>query len=343
MQRPDLFPLNEGESTDQGYNEGMPHTTQPATPAALRSPRFRRIDPPPFELTARDLDILRAHGRHGVLRSTHVDRLFPEDSGQQMRRRLRLLYHAGFLERPRAQLATMLLGEGTRHYAHTLTRRGARLLGSDRLRVRVAELDAPLPYLEHDLGVADFMVACEVGCRELAADGLAFVSFATILQAAPLATQGDRTPGEWKVDIRYRNHATRRRTVRPDGIFGLSISTTTKFYFLERDTGTMDVVSRDPDKPSLLRKLYCYAETYRAAVHTSRYAQSNMRTLFVVPSCARADNLIRAFQEIVARDVSGISARLFLVIDEASLYGAAGGFFRARWRDMDGVQRLLIE
>lgn len=308
-----------------------------------RSPRFRRIQPPPFDLTSRDLDILRAHGRHGVLRSTHVDRLFPEDSGQQMRRRLRLLFHAGLLERPKGQLATMVLGEGTRHYAHTLTKSGARLLGSDRLRVRVAELDATLPYLEHDLGVADFMVSCEVSCRELSEEGLAFVSFATILQAAPLAAQGDRRPAEWKVDIRYRGHATRRRTVRPDGIFGLSIGASTKFYFLERDTGTMDVVSRDPDKPSLLRKLYCYAETYRAAVHTSRYAQSNMRALFVVPSRARADNLIRAFQEIVARDVSGISARLFLVIDEASLYGAEGGFFLARWRDMEGVERLLIE
>jgi DNA-binding Lrp family transcriptional regulator len=69
-----------------------------------RLPRFKRASAvAPIELTERDRDIIRLVHRHRFLRSTQIVALVG-DSSQQLLRRLRLLYHHGYLERPRAQI-----------------------------------------------------------------------------------------------------------------------------------------------------------------------------------------------------------------------------------------------
>ena len=54
--------------------------------------------------------------RHGVLSSTPIDLLFPGDSPQQLRRRLKLLYNLGALERPLSQRVVANMGA---HYSYT--------------------------------------------------------------------------------------------------------------------------------------------------------------------------------------------------------------------------------
>ena len=82
----------------------------PATvlrPQPLRRPRFRRIEePPPFQLTARDVAILHAVARYRFLSSTLIIRLIG-GSPQQILRRLQLLFHHGYLDQPTSQVAQL--------------------------------------------------------------------------------------------------------------------------------------------------------------------------------------------------------------------------------------------
>lgn len=69
-----------------------------------RKPRFRRAaDVAPMQLTSRDREIVQQVFRHRFLRTPQIATLVG-GSKQAVVRRLRLLYHHGYLERPRAQI-----------------------------------------------------------------------------------------------------------------------------------------------------------------------------------------------------------------------------------------------
>src|SRR5208337_1684652 len=83
----------------------MPATLLRSQP--FRRPRFRRVEtPPPFQLTARDLAILHAVARYRFLSSTLIVSLVG-GSPQQILRRLRLLFHHGYIDRPTSQVAQL--------------------------------------------------------------------------------------------------------------------------------------------------------------------------------------------------------------------------------------------
>jgi hypothetical protein len=84
-----------------GFNVQM--QTQSSV-ARTRRPRFRRAwEPPAFRLTDDDVKIVRQLARHRFLPSTHIAALVgrPLDRTND---RLSRLFHAGYLDRPRAQL-----------------------------------------------------------------------------------------------------------------------------------------------------------------------------------------------------------------------------------------------
>src|SRR5664280_922296 len=71
---------------------------------APRLPRFKRAPTvAPMRLTERDREIIRLVHRHRFLRSSQIIALLG-GSPQHLLRRLKLLYHHGYLERPRAQI-----------------------------------------------------------------------------------------------------------------------------------------------------------------------------------------------------------------------------------------------
>src|SRR5712692_9609042 len=95
--------------------------------ASSRLPRFKRASTAAaMQLTERDREIIRLVERHRYIRSCHICSLIPS-SPQQLLRRLKLLYHHGFLERPRAQLDYYHHG-GSRHIVYGLGNKGAALL-----------------------------------------------------------------------------------------------------------------------------------------------------------------------------------------------------------------------
>jgi hypothetical protein len=98
-----------------------------AVPPPIRRPRFRRAsEPPAFRLTDDDVAIVRQLARHRFLRSTHIAALVGR-SLDRTNDRLSKLFHAGYIDRPRAQLDRFPTA-GLSHFVYALADRGARLL-----------------------------------------------------------------------------------------------------------------------------------------------------------------------------------------------------------------------
>jgi len=114
------------------YNDGMEAAAVGAV-VATRRPRFRRTGaPPPFRLTPDDVEIVRVVARHRLIRSIHIAALVGRSLDRTNDRLLRL-FHAGYVDRPRAQLDHYPVA-GSAPMIYALADRGVRLL-----RVSMAE------------------------------------------------------------------------------------------------------------------------------------------------------------------------------------------------------------
>src|ERR1035438_2781845 len=138
---------------------------------SARLPRFKRAAAvATIELTDRDREIIRLVHRFRFVRSTHICSLIV-GSPQQLLRRLKLLYHHGFLERPRAQLDYYHRG-GSHHIVYGLGSKSAAFLqrdldpGSGNVRWDEKNRAVGRIFLEHALLVGDVMVAIELACRQ---------------------------------------------------------------------------------------------------------------------------------------------------------------------------------
>ena len=110
-----------------------------------RRPRFRRAaEPPAFRLTDDDVVIIRLLARHRFLRSTHIAALVGR-SLDRTNDRLKCLFHAGYVDRPRAQL-DYYPTSGSAPIAYALADRGARLLmRARRHRIRQRRMEPQEP------------------------------------------------------------------------------------------------------------------------------------------------------------------------------------------------------
>src|SRR4051812_10510333 len=95
-----------------------------------RLPRFNRAPVvAPMQLTERDQEIIRLVNRHRFLHSSHISTLVGGNA-QQIVRRLQLLYHHGYLERPRCQLDYYHKG-GSRRMVYGIGSPGAEMLSRE--------------------------------------------------------------------------------------------------------------------------------------------------------------------------------------------------------------------
>src|SRR5579863_3486985 len=140
------------------------------TTSPTRRPRYKRAtQPPAFQLTEDDVTIVRLLARHRFLRSTHVAALV-DRSRDRTNDRLARLFHAGYLDRPRAQL-DYYPDRGSSPMVYALADRGARLLierdGVDFANVEWSRKnrEAGRPFIEHQIELMDFYVALECAAR----------------------------------------------------------------------------------------------------------------------------------------------------------------------------------
>src|SRR5712691_2492438 len=112
-----------------GWRGGIIEAMLVETPRR-RAKRFERSEiPQPFQLTERDLRLLAHVVRHRFLSSSHLIAL-DGGSAQNVLRCLRVLFDHGYLDRPKAQLASVP-AVGPRPFVYGLGARGARALRED--------------------------------------------------------------------------------------------------------------------------------------------------------------------------------------------------------------------
>jgi len=285
------------------------------TGARKSSPRFRREgEPPRIELTEDDVAIFQYVYRHRFIRAEDLHRLLNSRSPDRLSRRLTLLYRAGFLDRPIAQVDRFKQG-GSQSFVYGLDTKGARYLkeahgaaiGAADWRSRNRSYTRA--NLDHTLAVTRFMVDLEIACRSQ--PNLSLIHFEDILAASPETTRRSRNPMCWPVPVQW--HGGRAIVhVAPDAIFGLRVvredgSKARSYFFVEVDRGTMTIVPSErvresdafPHRATILRKLLAYADSFRLKLHEQRFGIKAPRVLFVTKSEGRADAMRLAAAEFV--------------------------------------------
>ena len=254
-----------------------------------RLPRFKRAAAvAPMEITKRDREIIRQVNRHRFLRSPQIVALVG-GSPQQTLRRLQLLYHHGYLERPRAQIEYFRSG-GSHHMAYGLGNKGAALLereGSATPNLRTGELSrsAHSTYLEHALMVSEVMVAIELACRQSGQVRLLWGD------DIPLSGEIEHPPRpfRWKIALK----SGKKRGVIPDRVFALEYGAGERaFFFLEADRGTAPVLRSDLSQNSMYRKFLAYEATWLQSVHKTQFGFHRFRVLTVTKSAKRIESLV---------------------------------------------------
>jgi hypothetical protein len=257
-----------------------------------RLPRFKRVPPTaPILLTERDHDIIRLVHRHRFIRSRQIVALMG-GSEQRVVRRLQILFHHGYLERPRVQIQYYERG-GSRTIAYGLGNKGGALLkqefgiivDSDSWSEKNHAIGRV--FLEHALLVSDMMVSLELACRKrggvrlLHEDELELPAF------------------QWRVKIQNGMMLG----VIPDRIFALEYADQTglvqrAYFFLEADRGTMPVVRKGLTQSSFYRKLLAYEATWTQKVHQRHLGIPRFRVLTVTTSAPRVESLLDACSQL---------------------------------------------
>jgi hypothetical protein len=251
-----------------------------------------------MQLTERDRQIIRLVERFRFVRSTHICSLIP-GSQQQLLRRLKLLYHHGFLERPRAQIDYYHRG-GSRHIVYGLGNKSSSLLKQE-LGVAFHERDwgeknrsVGRVFLEHTLLVADVMVEIEIACRRT---GIRLLTSRDL--AVRDKTIGERRPFRWQVNV--SKHL--KLGVIPDYVFALDFKDKggagkRTCFFLEADRATMPVIRKNLSQTSFYRKLRAYAATWSQGLYRSQFDFDRVRVLTVTTSAERVKSLLNACAQL---------------------------------------------
>ncbi len=309
-----------------------------------RKPRFKREPSGRIELTERDVAIIQQVHKHRFLRSTHIVDLI-HASRQTTLRRLQLLYHHGYLDRPREQI-DFYARAGSKPIIYALGGKGAGLL-TRHLGIARGKLDWSAKnrglsqlFLDHTLLVSEVMVALEVACRESA--NVRLIGSDEILAGAPETTRSKAKPLGWSVRVR-RQGQQRSLTVVPDRIFGLHFLDAPEgknkaYFFLEADRATMPVMRKGLNQTSFYRKLLAYSETWRQRLHSELYGIKNFRVLSVTSSQARVENLLQAARHVAGGRGSG----LFLFTERDAIDPAT--VLTLQWRSgRDGAKVRLLD
>lgn len=265
-----------------------------------RLPRFARASPvAALQITNRDREIIQLVRHHRFLRSFHFTSLV-SGSPQQILRRLQLLYHHGYLERPRAQLEYYHRG-GSRPIVYGLGSKGAALLKKefciDCNDFRWSDKNSAIGrmFLEHALLVSDVMVTLELACRR---SGKVRLIPEDMLASDAMGSAKD-SRFEWNVNLADG----KRLGVVPDRVFALDFPAQSSrperaYFFLEADRGTMPVMRKGLVQTSIYRKLLAYEATWAQSIHRKRFGFHRFRVLTITTGAARLKSIVEACSQL---------------------------------------------
>lgn len=268
--------------------------------ASSRRPRFRRAsDPPIFRLTENDVAIIRLLARHRFLRSIHIAALVGR-SLDRTNHRLSRLFHAGYIDRPRAQLDYYPTA-GSAPMAYALADRGAQLLsendGLDLSKVDWSRKNrgAGRPFIEHQLEVMDFHVSLQ--CAARSRNDVRLISADEIVASFPIQSNGAHPPVNLEVKISY-DSAVHEVGLIPDLVFGLEFADGSRRCFMvEVDRGTMPIVRRDIRQTSFERKMRAYLTAHATKAHERHFGWKTFRVLTITTDNRRMQSMIDSLCE----------------------------------------------
>jgi len=320
------------------YNEYMDVATITET---TRRPRFRRAsEPPAFRLTDDDVIIVRQLARYRFLRSTHIAALIGR-SLDRTNDRLSRLFHAGYLDRPQAQL-DYYPTSGSAPMVYALADRGARLL-IERYGIEFANVEwsrknrkAGRPFIEHQLAIVDFNVALQLATRDRT--DVRLVHPDEMVTSFPDRKFGRRNPFALRVNISHQGtvHAI---AVVPDIVFGLAFPDHSRHCFMvEIDRGTMPIVRKDFMQTSFERKMRAYLTAHAAKFHERQFGWKTFRVISITTDRHRMKSMSDALRQIHIPHSPGASLFFFATRDELR----ASDPLAHPWRDGNGRDVHLI-
>lgn len=285
-----------------------------------------------IQFTERDVDILAYLSRHRLLRSCDISELVA-GSRQPVLRRLQLLFHHGYVDRPRSQIEYFHRG-GSRAFVYALTPRGNALLRERRppcddfTRFPTRNL-SPL-FFQHAVQKSEIMVALELACRR--DPRITFIPSGELLPDS----RGNRLSFEWRAKI---DNGTELGVI-PDDVFALEYLSAgpekrRAWFFVESDRSTMPVERRDLSKTSFLRKLLAYEATWLQKIPQTRFGCHRFRVLTITTSIDRVKHLVESCSRL--KHGKG----LFLFIDLSTL--KSDNILCAPWRCGRGGTARLID
>ncbi|MFY0609964.1 MAG: replication-relaxation family protein [Hyphomicrobiaceae bacterium] len=306
-----------------------------------RPRRKRSGKPPPFQLTDRDLEILRAVARYRFLDSGHI-RLLIDGSERNLANRLKGLFEHAYLDRPECQYDFYRPGGGSSLTVYALSDKGARVLAHhDALefgpRVSWAHKNRKVgrPFLEHTLAISDFAVVLSAAVAtnpvvELT-DGQELVS------RLPATTRDAAKPFRLSVPVYFKS-ARHTIGLEPDYVFSLGFPTAGRraYFLVEIDRGTMPVERSDILQSSILRKFLTYGAAWQSKLHSQKFGWRNFRVLIVTGNAERAENM----QEVLKRQTGGKGSPLFWFADTETL--KRDDILNHNWLDGEGNERKLL-
>jgi hypothetical protein len=264
-----------------------------------RLPRYQRAETEvPCVLTPRDLEILKHVESFRLLTSDHVRLLVP-GSDQGILRRLQVLFHDGYLDRPRPRYVN---GGGSAKMIYAITNKGAQTLQKAGLIERRAKTDLNAQnkdvgdlFIAHRLLVSHIRTVLTAACN--ARPDLELVSW----------REGKEIMDTIEVAL-PETYAT--VPIAADGFFTIRDAQGRTHYFVEADRGSMPI-------KRFTRKLQGYAAYAKAQKHTEKFGIKKFRVLTVTSSHSRCRNLVNA-ASAVFQDLRDLHNK-FLFATEAEL------------------------
>lgn len=289
-------------------------------PAIPRRPHFTRHAPRPILITDDDVIMIRHIGQHRFRRSTDLVRLMSQRPAKKIIERLGVLFHSGYLDRPRAQRDYFTAGKRTA-YVYALGNLGAALLaeldGVDAPKVDWTDKnrDVGRPFMRHALLVGDVVTAFLRATQNR--PDVHVIEPSHILARSPEATQRADNPWKWRAKVPAAGGLLQDIANVPDRVFGLDFTQERKrvYFFLEADRATMPIVRSNLQQTSMQRKFLSYYHGHRAQLHQQRFGIGNFRVLTVTSGTKRMASMIDAVKQIT----DGKGSNLFLFTDAATL------------------------
>jgi hypothetical protein len=253
-----------------------------------RTPRFKRSGKlvGGIEIQERDVNIIKLVWEFRIITSDLIYALIG-GSKQGVLRRLKKLFHLGYLDRPISQIIFSNPIVGHKNMVYTLGDRGADLLAErlniDRGKVLYSKGNREVKekYIQHALVISHFRACLSIAIKKVPGAELLFWVHenARELKDSVNASEGEKQ---------------KKLTIMPDGFFCIKDTKGEMYFFLEADRSTMS-------NARFKGKIRAYWHWWRQGGSKKKLGVGNFRVLTITISDQRRDNLIKTAQGAVEK------------------------------------------